>query len=213
MFVSPKFESTDLSAEECLNLVNNDSSCQGNPSYVPYIWNRVKTGGFKGTGYLPDDTYTVQAYYEHCQACGVNPCLPAFEDGTPDYDTSVEEWLPFLRYRYDVTLQDIANFPELRNLAYVIVWENANGYIWSDPYTNDVHPDCPRPISLSDFLSALLDRLSVALEFDLALHKLAPKPIDGLGTDQMIERRDLRILSAIRYTFQNTHTTEESNHV
>lgn len=172
MFVSPKFQPDDITHQECIREVSRCGQFEGCHTATPYMWNRVMLWGES-----PD----------------YNAELLIF--GEPLEDSAYYEDLPLI-FRYDVTLQDIANIPELKGVDYVYMWQDDSGFIH-----DRIEESNPSPLSISIHYADMqvLNDLQTAIDYTKAIQGIGPKPSENISAATMVEVRDSLLRGVVNY--------------
>lgn len=133
MFVSPKFTSDDITRQDCQFDVSHPGRFEGCHIATPYMWNRIMQWGES-----PD--------YDCYDRLGWELIGSVAENADDD--------LPLV-FRYDVDIQDVANFPELDGVACVFMWQDDSGFIH-----DHISKLESSPLAISESIAASLVELS-----------------------------------------------------
>lgn len=114
--VPHSYDSDACSPDESREWSHLPGKFESEPPYTAYMWERLGLWGE-----LPDDDTTMTEFYEVCAINGIDPnSIEAEGIETTQY------------YRWDVSGWDRLLFPELETIAYVILWESDQGFVYTD---------------------------------------------------------------------------------
>lgn len=170
MFVSPKFTSDDITRQDCQFDVSHPGRFEGCHIATPYMWNRIMRWG-----------------------------------ESPDYDAermifeldddSVYEDLPLV-FRYDVNIQDVANFPELDGVDCVFMWQDDSGFIYDHISKLE---SSPLAITIHYSQAQTARDLMTAVEYTLAILGIEPQAstMAKVSTDLLFRIREAIVFGII----------------
>lgn len=173
MFVQPKFTPDDITRQDCQFDVSHPGRFESCHIATPYMWNRIMQWGES-----PD--------YDCYDRLG-------WEIGAGN--ESDFENLPLV-FRYEVDIQDIANFPELNGIACVFMWQDDSGFIYDHIVELE---SIPLAITLHYAQMQTVNDLMTAVEYTLAILGIEPQAstMAKVSTDLLFRIREALVFGII----------------
>jgi hypothetical protein len=127
--ITLRYDPTEYTRSECEYFTRNPGHCQGEPIYIPFMWDRILAWGEN-----PDDQLSSEEFEAYCDEFEIDS-ESLLDSDDPQF------WNMFDRYVYTVPMEDRLMFPELEHIDRVILWIDDQGFVHSEsvelPFSQD----------------------------------------------------------------------------